>query len=203
MKLFALAAAALLAAPAFAGVTTIDFEGVTGFTSIGDSYAAAGINFGPDAQGLVNDALGPYFSNAPTPVGVMFVSGVNLPDAAMNVAPGFNALSFYYSSADAVTDAVKVWTGANGTGILVASYNLAANAKQYRTKLSSMGGGGGSYVGYSIPAKLASNDDVTFSAVARPADVVITGTSALGFGTVDATIEIEGLLLRNSLAAGR
>ncbi len=130
MKLFALAAAALLAAPAFAGVTTIDFEGVTGFTSIGDSYAAAGINFGPDAQGLVNDALGPYFSNAPTPVGVMFVSGVNLPDAAMNVAPGFNALSFYYSSADAVTDAVKVWTGANGTGSLVASYNLAANATQ-------------------------------------------------------------------------
>ena len=130
MKLFALAAAALLTAPAFAGVTTIDFESVTGFASIGNTYAAAGASFGPDAQGLVNDALGPYFSNAPSPVGVLFISGLGTPDAAMTLAAGFNALSFYYSSADAVTNAVQAWTGANGTGTLLASYNLAANATQ-------------------------------------------------------------------------
>ncbi len=131
MKSFALAAAALMATPAFAGVTTLDFEGVTGFASIGTTYAApGGISFGPDAQGLVNDALGPYFSNAPTPVGVMFVSGITVPDAAMNVAPGFNELSFYYSSADAVTKAVQVWSGGNGTGTLIASYDLLANAAQ-------------------------------------------------------------------------
>ncbi len=130
MKLLTLATAALLAAPAFAGVTTIDFEGVTGFASIGNTYAADGVSFGPDAQGLVNDALGPYFSNAPTPVGVMFVSGVNVPDAAMTVAGGFHALSFFYSSADAIADAVQVWSGVNGTGSLIASYSLAANATQ-------------------------------------------------------------------------
>lgn len=130
MKLFALATAALLAAPAYAGITTIDFEGVTGFASIGNTYAAAGVSFGPDAQGLVNDALGPYFSNAPSPVGAMFVSGVNVPDAAMTVATGFHALSFYYASADAIADAVQVWSGVNGTGNLIASYNLAANATQ-------------------------------------------------------------------------
>jgi PEP-CTERM motif len=130
MKLFALAAAALLGTPAFAGAVNIDFEGVTSFASIGATYAARGVNFGPDAQGLVNDAAGPYFSNAPSPVGVMFLSGLNVPDATMNVAAGFEALTFYYSSADAVSNAVQVWSGAGGTGTLIASYNLLANATQ-------------------------------------------------------------------------
>ncbi len=131
MRLLTVATAALLGAPAFAATTTtINFEGVTGFASIGDTYAAQRFSFRPDAQGLVNDALGPYFSNAPTPLGVMFVSGINVPDAAMTVEPGFNELRFYYSSADVVTDAVQVWTGANGSGALIASYNLAANATQ-------------------------------------------------------------------------
>ena len=130
MKTLALAAAALMVLPAHAGVTLLDFESVTGFTSIGTAYASAGISFGPDAMGLVNDVLGPYFSNAPSPVGVMFVAGAGVPDAAMNVAPGFNALSFFYSSADAVSSAVQVWSGANGTGTLIASYDLLANAAQ-------------------------------------------------------------------------
>ncbi len=52
--------------------------------------------------------------------------------------------------------------------------------------------GGGSYVGYSVPPKLVSNDDGTFSVVAQAANVVITGTSALGFGTVEATIDSAG-----------
>ena len=128
MKLLALVTAALFATPAFAGVTTIDFEGVNGFESIGARYAAVGVNFGPDAQGLVNDVLGPYFSNAPSPVGVMFVSGVNVPDAAMTVTAGFDELSFYYASPEAVSNAVQVWAGANGTGALIASFDLAANA---------------------------------------------------------------------------
>ncbi len=128
MKLYALATAAAFAMPALAGVTTIDFEGVNGFESIGATYAAVGVNFRPDAQGLVNDALGPYFSNAPSPVGVMFVSGLTVPDAAMNVAAGFNELSFFYSSADAAAGAVQVWSGIDGTGNLITSFNLAANA---------------------------------------------------------------------------
>ena len=128
MKLLPLAAAALFATPAFAGVVMIDFEAVTSFASIGNTYAASGVSFGPDAQGLVNDALGPYFSHAPSPVGVMFLSGINAPDAAMNVAGGFYGLSFFYSSAQAVTDAVQVWSGLDGTGDLISSFSLSENA---------------------------------------------------------------------------
>lgn len=128
MKHLCLAAAALLATPAFAGSITLDFEGVSSFASIGSTYASSGISFGPDAQGLINDPLGPYFSNAPSPLGVMFLSGITAPDAAMNVAGGFTGLSFYYSSALAVVDAVQVWSGLNGTGDLITAYSLSDNA---------------------------------------------------------------------------
>jgi hypothetical protein len=70
--------------------------------------------------------------------------------------------------------------------------NIAANAKQYRSKISAMGGGGGSYVGYLIPAKLNDNDDGSFSTATTAATCVITATSALGFGTVEATIDSNG-----------
>ena len=128
MKHFCLAAAALVAAPAFAGVITINFEAAASFASIGNTYASSGVTFGPDAQGLANDALGPYFSNAPSPLGVMFLSGISVPDAAMNVAGGFYGLSFFYSSALAVADAVQVWSGLNGTGDLITAYSLSDNA---------------------------------------------------------------------------
>lgn len=128
MKHLCLAAAALIAAPAFASPITIDFEAVTSFASIGNTYAPLGVTFGPDAQGLVNDPLGPYFSNAPSPVGVMFLSGINAPDAAMNVAGGFYGLSFYVSSAQIVADAVQVWSGLDGTGTLITSFSLTDNA---------------------------------------------------------------------------
>lgn len=83
-------------------------------------------------------------------------------------------------------------TSSNKDALINDINNLAANAKQYRTKLRSMGGGGGSYVGYTVPPKLVSNDDGTFNVVAQAASVVITGTSALGFGTVSATIDTAG-----------
>lgn len=128
VKHLCLAAAALIASPVFAGTITIDFEAAPSFASIGNTYASSGITFGPDAQGLVNDPLGPYFSNAPSPVGVMFLSGLNVPDAAMNVANGFYGLSFFYASAAAVADAVQVWSGLNGTGDLITAYSLLDNA---------------------------------------------------------------------------
>lgn len=83
-------------------------------------------------------------------------------------------------------------TSSNKDALINDINNIAANAKQYRSKISSMGGGGNSYVGYVLPAQLASNDDGSFSLVIQPATVVVTGTSALGFGTVEATIDSNG-----------
>jgi hypothetical protein len=131
-SLLALAASA----PALAGVKTLDFETVGSFASIDEYYnggadsagnmgPALGVTFGSDAQGLANDALGPYFSNAPSPLGVMFAAG---PDATMDVAGSFTGLRFHYSSSEDVSDAVQVWSGLGATGDLLAAFSLTNNA---------------------------------------------------------------------------
>lgn len=141
MKLAAAAAALALplvaALPATASVVVIDFETPTSFASINQHYAGGtdgagmagadfGVAFGGDALALQNDALGPYFSNAPSPLGVMFAAGA---DSAMNVAGGFVSLSLYYSSLAALTQGVEIWSGLNGTGTLLATLALDANAQ--------------------------------------------------------------------------
>ena len=121
------AAAAVLAlfaaVPAMASPLKIDFETAPSYESVGDHYAAQGVRFGGDAIGLQNDALGPYFSNAPSPLGVMFTFGT---DSAMNVAGGFTGLfSFAYAATEAALGAVNVWSGLDGTGNLLASFDLS------------------------------------------------------------------------------
>jgi hypothetical protein len=140
MKLVAAALACLpllIAAPAQAAVVSVTFDSVSSFASIGTHYAGGtdsdgvaganlGVSFGLDALGLKNDALGPYFSNAPSPAGVMTVVG---PAATMNVPAGFSNLSFFYSSNAAIADAIEVWSGLDGTGTRLASLSLANNAQ--------------------------------------------------------------------------
>ena len=134
----ALAAGLLAVSLAQAGPLLVDFETPSGFASIQEHYnggtdsngaggANLGVSFTGGALALVNDALGPYFSNAPSPVGVMFAADA---DSTMNVAGGFGTgLFFSYSSSQAVLQAVSVWSGLNGTGALLASFDLAANAQ--------------------------------------------------------------------------
>jgi hypothetical protein len=130
MKLSSAAAAAVAlvaAAPAFAAPITIDFEDVNSFASIGGLYSAKGVTFGPDALGLKNDVLGPYFSNAPSPIGILAVVG---PDATMNVAGGFtDFINFFYTSAADIVAGVQVFDGLDGTGNLLASFDLANNTQ--------------------------------------------------------------------------
>lgn len=129
MKFALIAAAALVAAaPASATIAFVDFENVTGFAPVG---TVDGVSFGASLQGLVNDGLGngangEYFTNAPSPVGVMFVA--DDADAVMNVAGGFGAFSFWYSSSERIEGGVEVWSGLDGTGDLLGSFDLAANA---------------------------------------------------------------------------
>lgn len=186
MKNFCLAAAALLAAPAFAGVITLDFETAPSFAPIGNTYASSGITFGPDAQGLINDPLGPYFSNAPSPLGVMYLSGINAPDAAMNVAGGFYGLSFYYSSALAVADAVQVWSGLNGTGDLLRSFSLSDNATLGCTdtaychwdSLAATFGRAALSVTFGAGTQLAAFDNI--SVVPEPSSALLAGLAMTG-----------------------
>jgi hypothetical protein len=142
MKAFALSAlvagAALTASPAMAQTFTLDFEGAEGYVnpildfynggtdSLGQSGTNYGVSFSADAVALSNDALGPYFSNAPSPITALFALGDN---AFMNVAAGFvDGLTFQYSSSASVLDAVRIYSGMNGTGTLLASASLFGNA---------------------------------------------------------------------------
>jgi len=59
--------------------------------------------------------------------------------------------------------------------------NLAANAYQYRIRPSSMGGGNNSYVGYTIPSKLQTNENGTYS--------ISTAGSATGISFMGTSIQ--------------
>lgn len=132
------AGAALTASPAMAQTFTLDFEGAAGYVnpilefynggtdSLGQAGPNLGVSFTEAAVALSNDILGPYYSNAPSPLTVMYAAGAT---AIMNVAAGFTGgLTFEYSSSQSVLDAVKIYSGLNGTGTLLASASLFGNA---------------------------------------------------------------------------
>ncbi len=137
----ALAVGLISVAPAVSSAVILDFEGATSFESLNnfynggtDSAGAAGTNygisFGGDALALANDVVSTYFTNAPSPVTAM--TPVSNPDplltnASLNVASGFaGTASFYYSSTAETT--VEIFSGLNGTGSSLGTFNLANNA---------------------------------------------------------------------------
>ena len=140
---FALGAASIsaMAVPATPGAApiTIDFEGVNSFASVGEynnggtdsagnSDTDYGVSFTPSVMGLANDAVDTYFSNAPSPLNVMYATDSA---AYMNVALGFVDLaSFYYSSTTAAPNAIQIFSGLNGTGSVLGSFSLNLNTPQ-------------------------------------------------------------------------
>jgi len=84
---------------------------------------------------------------------------------------------------------------ANRDAIISDITNMAANSYQYRIRPNSMGGGGGSYVGYTVPTSLASNENGTFICNSATAtQVSFTGTSAQGYGSVTGVYGADGKL---------
>lgn len=173
----AIMAGLLAAAPAFA--TTINFESPTSFDSIGGFYATSGVSFGGDAVAVQNDALGPYFSNAPSPLGVMTAVGA---DATMNVLNGFTGLvSFFYASTDIAK--IGVYSGLDGTGDLLGVFDLLANANDgcndsafcnwSEATLSFFGVA--KSITFGDAAYVAGFDNVSFSAVPEPGTALLLG----------------------------
>src|SRR5690242_15688238 len=70
--------------------------------------------------------------------------------------------------------------------------SLGRMAYGYRIMPAGDGGGGGSYAGFSIPAKLASNDEASFESNATPTRVVIRAVSTRGYGSITAILDSTG-----------
>ena len=200
MKLIASAASAASAAfalfaatPAFASTTTIDFEAVTGFASIANTYSSAGVGFTGGALGLVNDGTGgglngAFFSNAPSPVGVMFAADIDATLNAVNGARFFDAVSFFYSSIDALADAVQVFDGLDGTGNLLASFSLTANASSgctdsafcNWTQITRTFVGAARSITFGGTAGFAGFDNIGLNVVPEPTSVMLAALGIVG-----------------------
>lgn len=127
-RLFILAVFA--SSPAFASASfMVDFENTWAFDQdVADYYnGGSGGNLGVsfvNVVGFSNDGVSVGYSNAPSMQGIAYAYDT----AFMNVAAGVdNMLSFYYSSSIYVTDAIKAYSGLNGSGMLLGSLDLAAN----------------------------------------------------------------------------
>lgn len=199
MKQLSVLAAGVLAASLVQAATPVlvDFETPTSFASILEHYnggtddagmsgPALGVSFKGDALALANDALGPYFSHAPSALGVMAPVGG---DATMNVAGGFSgSIGFWYSASAFVLQGVNVWSGLDGSGTLLASFNLVSNAQADGCsssghcrfdQLTSSFYGTGRSVTFGNAANAALFDNISISAVPEPTTVLMM---SLGLG---------------------
>jgi len=208
-SLLSLALAAAL--PALSGVakaqSLVTFEGASSFTSVAEFHNGGtdgtgvagtsnfGIAFTGAALALSNDVLGPYFSNAPSPLTVMFATDFT---AYMNVAAGFTrGLALHYSylnpNFQVGLDLVKIYSGLNGTGTLLASMSLFPNAQLGCTDSpfcrfspsSVLFAGIAQSVSFGGEAGMAAFDNIAVTVVPEPgtAAMLLAGLCATGFMT--------------------
>jgi hypothetical protein len=131
-SLLGLVAVTALSAPmvASSAVIVLTFEGVGDLDPVGDFYDGVGgpdygIRFSPETLALVDSDAGGNgnFGNEPSPDTVMFF--LEADEAILNVAAGFTkGFSFFYSAVE--VGSVRVYSGANATGDLLASLELVA-----------------------------------------------------------------------------
>lgn len=206
MRATALPALGLIAGLAAASAThaatpvLFDFETPTSFASIATHYSGGtdgagvagpdfGAVFGGDLLALRNDAAGPYFANAPSPLGVMFAAAADA--AVVNVAKGFTgAIALSYASSSFVLQGVNVYSGLNATGRLLASFNLVDNAQAsgcsgapycHFDQLSSSFSGVARSISFANAANMAAFDDIRISAVPEPGAALML---AMGMATL-------------------
>ncbi len=79
--------------------------------------------------------------------------------------------------------------------------NIAAHAYQYRIRPASMAGGAGSYVGYTIPSKMATNANATYTCTPTATNVTFSAVSSNNSAnTVTAQIDTDGKFIQSAWA---
>lgn len=77
--------------------------------------------------------------------------------------------------------------------------NIAAQAYQFRIRPASMAGGNGSYSGFAIPNKMATNANATYTSTATADNVTFSATSANNTANqVYAAIDTDGKFIQSS-----
>jgi hypothetical protein len=122
--------------------TAVDGYYGGGQASDGSAGANIGVTF-TNVLGLSNDAFFTYYLNAPSAQGVAFVQldGTVNTASYMNVAGGVSGgLGFYYNSPSDVPSAIRAYSGPNGTGTLLGTFDLTANDPGTSTETGSGAG---------------------------------------------------------------
>lgn len=108
--------------------TTLNFEGLADDAPVGNFYAPNYV-FSASARAIIDSDAGGTGNFANEPSANTILIFLDAASAVLNVPNGFTTgFSFYYSSYSAT--AVSVWSGANATGTLLGSINLAAQHDQ-------------------------------------------------------------------------
>jgi hypothetical protein len=130
-----------LAVPATgsAAVNVLTFEGLQDYEPVGDFYNGGtggngstggpnyGVSFNPEALALIDSDEGGNGNIANEPSGKTVAFFINGSNVTMNVAAGFtNGFSFKYASSQAAS--VTVYDGLDGTGNVLGTLPLSANA---------------------------------------------------------------------------
>ncbi len=126
---------ALFAPSAHADSVVLTFSGLKDLQAVGNYYNGGGpnnygITFSSDVFAILPASKGGSGGFVPDPSGSAAIffngtAGTNV-IGTMSVASGFSGgLSFFYTGSS--TETVTVWSGANGTGTILAVMNLSAN----------------------------------------------------------------------------
>ena len=83
-------------------------------------------------------------------------------------------------------------TESNKDGVTSSLVNIAADAHQFKLRPKILGGGRPSYAGYSVPVKLQSDDNGTYTLDAVPTEmqIMLKGTSSMNNSWV-ATCKVD------------
>ena len=131
-------------------------------------------------NGIVTKAVEGLKKLKPSPLGVAMaqLDGVSNTTAFMNVAGGVDGLlSFFYSTPTDVIGAVKAYSGLNGTGTLLGTFDLTANTSDYSNWTAANFTFSGTALSFdlSATANVAGVDNI--SAVPEPTSLALAACS--------------------------